>query len=133
MDELTLGVSWSGVIAGTVAAFLLGWLWYSPRVFGTKWADGVGVDLGQASEMPVGAMGTQVVGLFLMSWFVGVTAVSNALLVVILATLAFTFLGYSSGMFGKQTGYVRNVNAGYWIASLIVMIICQGVFRSMSS
>ena len=131
MAELTMGVSWLGVIVGAVAAFLLGWLWYSPKVFGTKWAEGMGVDLGAASEMPVAALVTNLIGLLLMSWFVGVTAVSNALLTVILGTVAFTVLAYSGGMFGKQTGHTRNVNAGYWIAALVVMIVCQGIFRDM--
>ena len=127
MSELTNGVSWIAVIVGAVAAFIMGWLWYSPKVFGTKWAEGLGVELGNASEMPVGAMVTQAVGLLLMSWFVGVTAANNALLTVILATVAFTLLGYSGGMFGRQNAYVRNVNAGYWIAALVVMIVCQAI------
>ena len=127
MSELTNGVNWIAVIVGAVAAFIMGWLWYSPKVFGTKWAEGLGVELGNASEMPVGAMVTQAVGLLLMSWFVGVTAANNALLTVILATVAFTLLGYSGGMFGRQNAYVRNVNAGYWIAALVVMIVCQAI------
>ena len=131
MAELTTGVSWLGVIVGAVAAFMLGWLWFSPKLFGPKWAEGVGVEMGTADEMPVGAMVSQIVGLLLMSWFVGVTAVSNALLTVILATAAFTVLAYSGGMFSKKSGYARNVEAGYWIVSLVVMIVCQGIFRSL--
>jgi hypothetical protein len=132
MSELVDGVSWLGVIVGALAAFVAGWIWYSPKVFGTKCAEGLGVELGAASEMPVGAMVTNFIGLLLMSWFVGVTAVSNALFTVILATLAFTALAYSGGMFGKQTAYVRNVNAGYWILALAIMIVCQGIFRGMA-
>ncbi len=132
MEELLTGVSWTGIVVGAIAAFVIGWLWYSPMLFGKKWAEGQGLELGSASEMPMAAMVTQAVGLLLMSWFVGVTAVSNALLTVILATIAFTVLGYSGGMFGKQNTYVRNVNAGYWLVSLIVMIICQGIFRGMA-
>ena len=128
MGELINGVSWLGVIVGAVVSFILGWLWYSPRLFGTKWAEGVGVELGSASSMPVAAMVSQLLGLFLMSWFVGVTAASNALLTVILATIAFTVLAYSGGMFGRKSGYARNVDAGYWLVSLIVMVVCQGIF-----
>ena len=131
MGELTTGVSWLGVVAGAVISFLIGWLWYSPKVFGTKWAQGVGVDLGTADDMPVGALVTLFIGLLLMSWFVGVTAVSNALLTVILGTIAFVVLAYSGGMFTKKSGYARGVEAGYWIVSLVIMIVCQGVFRSM--
>lgn len=128
MAEILTGVSWAGVIVGAVVAFLIGWLWYSPKLFGTKWAQGVGVDLGAASEMPMGAMVAQIIGLFLMSWFVGVTAASNLLLTVILGTIAFTVMAYAGGMFGRKSNYARNVDAGYWIISLVIMIICQGIF-----
>ena len=131
MGELTTGVSWLGVIVGAVVSFLAGWLWYSPKLYGQKWAEGVGVQMGTAGEMPVAAMVTQFVGLLAMSWFVGVTAVSNALLTVILATAAFTILAYSGGLFTRKSSYSRNVDAGYWIVCLVVMIISQGIFRSM--
>ena len=53
---------------------------------------------------------------------------SRALLTVILATVAFTVLGYSGGLFSQKSGYARNVDAGYWIIYLVVMILCQGIF-----
>lgn len=130
MAELTTGVSWLGVIIGAVVAFVVGWVWYS-KLFGAKWAEGSGVELGSAASMPVGAMTAQAIGLLLMSWFVGVTAVSNALLTVILGTVAFTVLMYSGGMFTNKSGYARNVDAGYWLVSLVIMIVCQGIFRGM--
>lgn len=128
MEELMTDVSWIGVVVGAVAAFLVGWVWYSPKLFGTKWAAGVGVDLGSASEMPVGAMISQIIGLMLMSWFVGVTAASNALLTVILATVAFGTLAYSGGMFAEKSAYARGVEAGYLAVSLVIMIVAQGIF-----
>lgn len=127
MSEITTGVNWIAVCVGAIVSFLAGWLWYSPRLFGTKWADGVGATLGDASSMPVGAMVSQLVGLFLMSWFVGVTAASNALLTVVLATVAFTVLAYSGGMFAQKSPYARNVDAGYWLVSLVLMILTQGI------
>ncbi len=81
-------------------------------------------------------MGTQVLGLLLMSWFVGVTANMNALYTVILATVilatvAFTVLAYSGGSFSGKSSYARATDAGYWIACPVVMIICEGVIRHM--
>lgn len=131
MQELTNGVSWIAVLAGAVLSFLAGWLWYSPVLFGRKWAEGSGVQLGTASDMPVAAMVAQLLGLLLMSWFVGVTAVANQLATVILATLAFVVLAYSGGLFIKKSSYARAVDAGYWIVCLVIMIACQGVIRSM--
>ena len=132
MGELMEGVNWLGVIAGTVVSFLAGWLWYSPKLFGTKWAEGSRVQLGNANEMPVGAMIAQVIGLFLMSGLVGVTMANNAVWTAILATLAFAILAYSGSMFSQKTAYARVVDFGYWIVSLVIMVICQSLFLGMA-
>ena len=128
MGELTEGVSWLGVAVGAAVSFLAGWAWYSEKLFGRRWAEGSGVELADASAMPAGALISQAIGLLLMSWFVGVTAVSSALLTVILATLAFGVLAYSGGMFARQSAYARNVEAGYLAVCLVIMIVCQGIF-----
>ena len=132
MSELTTNVNWIAVIAGAVLSFLLGYFWYSPTLFGTKWAEGSGVKLNTADKMPVGAMASQGLGLLLMSWFVGVTANSNALYTVILATIAFTVLQFSGNSFSGKSNYARWVDAGYWIACLVIMILAQGLIRGMS-
>lgn len=131
MGEITIGVSWLAVVVGAVLSFVLGYFWYSPTLFGVKWAEGSGVKLNTADNMPMTAMVTQGVGLLLMSWFVGVTANSNALYTVILATIAFTVLAFSGNAFSGKSSYARLVDAGYWIGSLVIMLICQGVFRNM--
>jgi hypothetical protein len=128
MEEILKDVSWLAVITGTIVSFLVGWLWYSPKLFGVKWAEGVGVELGHADAMPKAAMISQFLGLFLMSWFVAVTAASEHLLTVILATLAFTVMGYANGAFAGNAPYARNVNAGYWLVALVIMVLCNGLF-----
>lgn len=132
MGEITSGVSWTAVLVGAVVAFLMGWLWYSPKLFGEKWAAGSGIKMGSGNTMPMAAMASQVIGLLLMSWFVGVTANSNALYTVILATVAFVVLQFSANSFSGKSDYAKYVDAGYWLASLVIMIICQGVVRKMT-
>lgn len=131
MSEIFSDVSWSAVIAGAVVAFLVGWLWYSPILFVKGWAEGSGIDMEHSSGPPAGAMITQFAGLLLMSWFVGVTAKTDALFTVILGTLAFAVLHTAGGMFSGKSQYARNVEAGYWIVCLVVMIASQGILRGM--
>jgi Protein of unknown function (DUF1761) len=128
MGELTANVNWLAVIVGTVAAFLLGWLWYSPKLFGTKWAEGVGVKLGGADAMPVGAMVTQIIASFLLAWLVGITAGQNALLTIILIALTIIMFIVSNGLFAKKSNYAIGVEGGFIAAMTVVMIIVQGVF-----
>ena len=128
MEEITTGVTWLAVIAGAVVSFLAGWAWYSERFFGKGWAEGAGVELGSADQMPMGAMAAQMVGLLLMSWFVSVTAVHNMLMTVILATLAFGVLAYSGSAFKRNSGYPRAVDFGYLVVALVIMIVANGIF-----
>ena len=130
MQELTAGVNWYAVCSGGVAAFLVGWLWYSPVGFGRKWAAGVGVDL--TKSPPLDAMIAQIIGLFLMSWFVGVTAVSQALLTVILATLAAIALAFSARGFSGHKMAARLIDAGFTLVALIIMILAQGIGMSIT-
>lgn len=128
MNEITANVDWIAIVAGAVASFLLGWLWYSPALFGKKWAAGIGVDLGSATSMPVAAMITQLVATFLLAWVVGVTAAQNALITIILIVVTLALLIVANGLFGKKSRYAIAVEAGFIVAMAVVMIMAQAIF-----
>jgi len=128
MAEILTGVSWIGVVVGAVAAFLVGWLLYSPMLFGKQWAAGNNVEMGSASNMPMGAMAAQAIGLLLVSWFVGVTAVESKLMTFILAVIAFGVLQASGSMFAKKSNTVVAIDFSYLIAVAVVMFIAQMIF-----
>jgi hypothetical protein len=128
MVEITANVNWLAVVVGAVVAFLVGWLWYSPMVFGKQWAAGNNIELGSASSMPVGAMVAQAIGLLLVSWFVGVTAVSSALLTFILAVIAFGVMQMSGGLFTKKPMNVVLIDFGYLIVAAVIMFLAQAIF-----
>ena len=121
------GVNWLAVLVGTVAAFLLGWAVYSPMLFGKGWAAGSRVEMGSASSMPVFAMGTQLMALFILALVIGMTAATNALWVAIFAILAAALFAVSGGAFLKKSTYALMVDGGYILASGIVMIAAQGL------
>lgn len=125
MIELTQDINWIAVATGTVLAFVAGWVWYSPLLFGDRRADGL--DVNMANKVPIVPMGLQVIGLFLLSWFVGVTAAGEALLTLILGALAFLLLGFSGETFAGHPPAVRLINAGYWVLALVVMILVNAV------
>lgn len=121
-------VNWLAVVVGTVAAFLLGWLVYSPILFGKKWAEGSGVELNSADKMPAFPMVLQLLALLALSIVVGVTATSDALFTAILAILAAALFVASNGGFCKKSNYALAVDFGYVAAAGVVMIIAQGIF-----
>jgi Protein of unknown function (DUF1761) len=127
MGEITTGVNWIAVIAGTAVSFLLGWLWYSPKLFGVKWAEGVGAKLGAGDTMPMGAMIAQLTGTFLLAWIVGVTAARDALFTIILVVIGIAVLIVANGLFARKSGYAIGVEAGFIVAMAVVMIAIQGI------
>jgi hypothetical protein len=127
MSELTTNVNWLAVIIGFALAFALGWLWYSPKLFGVKWAEGVGLDPKGPDRLPVAAMVFQAAGTFLLSWLVGVTAANNALLTIILTALTIMVLMAAGGFFTRKSGYAILAETGFVAAMVIVMILVQGI------
>jgi len=121
-------LNWIAVITGTVVAFLVGWAWYSKKLFGKGWAAGSGVQLGAAKSMPAGAMLAQILALFLLALVIGVTAQTHALTTAILAILATAAFLVANGGFSGKSGYAIAVDAGFVVVAGVVMIICQGIF-----
>ena len=128
MHEITAGIDWIAVGVGTVAAFMLGWAWYSPMLFGKKWAEGVGLKLESAPAMPVAAMLTQLIATFLLAWVVGVTAVQNALATVILVVATIVLIVVANGLFAKKSGYAIAVEGSFVAAMAAVMVLMQAIF-----
>ena len=128
MAEITADISWLAVIVGAVLSMMLGFLMFDPkRATGRIWAEGTGMLLDPPESFPVLPMAMNTLGLLTMSWFVGVTAKSDALLTVILATLAFALLNGANSMFAGNSKGAAAVQMGYWLLSLLLMILSQGV------
>jgi len=121
-------LNWLAIGVGTIASFLLGWLWYSPILFGTKWAEGSGVTLESADKMPVFAMFTQLLALLALAMVIGITAQVDALITAILAILTTALFAASAGGFINKSRYAITVDVCYRVAAGAVMIVFQGIF-----
>ncbi|WP_162937900.1 DUF1761 family protein [Kiloniella sp. EL199] len=126
MDELT-DVNWLATAIGTVTSFLIGWAWYSPLLFGEKWAEGSRVALGSADKMPVFAMVTQLLALLVLSTVIAITASNNALFTALLAILAVALFIASTGSFVRKSTYAMTVDFFYILLAGTVMIAVQGL------
>ncbi len=119
-------VNWLAVIAGTVVAYGLGMLWFSPRMFGTGWAAG-NRNLQVPSSPPMSAAIVQLIGVFLLALVVGITATTDALITAILAILAAATLVAGLGLFAQKNGYAVKVESGYIVVAGILMIAAQAI------
>ena len=125
MNEIVLNINWLAVIVGAVIAYLLGWLWYSPKVFGIKWMEGVGISYDDSSTVPIAPMVVQAIATFLLAWVVGVTATHNALTTTILIVVTYLFLLTAAGLFVQKSCFAIGVEVTYVIVMVVIMITCH--------
>ncbi|MFN8016459.1 MAG: DUF1761 domain-containing protein [Acidimicrobiia bacterium] len=75
---MDVDVNYLGIILATIAAMVVGALWYSPVAFAKPWSKLVALDESKAKkQMPI-AMLTMLVGAFIKAWMLAhVTGLSN--------------------------------------------------------
>jgi len=127
MTEITANVNWLAVVVGFAVAYGLGMVWFSPKLFGAKWATGVGLDPKGPAKPPVAGIVIQAIGTFLLAWLVGVTAANNALATIILAGLTLIALIAAGGFFTSKSAYAITAETAYVAAMVVIMIAVQGI------
>ena len=128
MDELTHNVNWLAVCVGAVIAYLLGWLWYSPKLFAEKWMLGVRVKFTEGDAMPMAAMIVQAIGTFLLAWLIGITAAHEALLTAMLVLFTIVSLLAGNGLYCQKSHGAIAIECGFVVCMVVIMIVCQGIF-----
>ncbi len=123
MESLFFEVNWIAVGVGAVLAFLLGWLWYSPKLFGTKWAVGVGININDNSGPKAKAVFSQAIGTFLLSWVIGITATMDAIGLAVLIAVTIAVLIKANGLFAKKSRYAVVTESSFIIAMVFVMVL----------
>tara|TARA_R110002073_G_scaffold191042_3_gene349738 strand:+ start:203 stop:589 length:387 start_codon:yes stop_codon:yes gene_type:complete len=125
MGELTAGVNWLAVSIGTFLSFGLGAMWFSPVMFGVRWAAGVGIENSKDAKQPVAALLLQLIGTFLLAWLVGITAARDGLPLAIMMVLTVSvFLG-ASGFFDDNGRYAAITEGVFPLAMGVIMVLCH--------
>jgi len=127
MGVLFEGVNWLAVGVSTIICFMLGALWYSPMMFGTKWAEGVKVDIGPETRQPVAALVTQFIGTLLLAWLIGLTHYFGVYPLMVLIVATIFFLLVAANLFGEHSLYATLTEAGFVPAMTVIMVICNFV------
>jgi hypothetical protein len=127
MEELTNNVNWLAVCIGAFVAYMLGWLWYSPKLFGPKWMEGVRIEFKEGDPMPMAAMLVQALGTFILAWLIGITAAQQALLTAILIALTIISLLAGAGLYCQKSYAAIAIECGFVASMVVIMIVCQGI------
>ncbi len=120
------------VLAATVASMIIGWLWYSPFLFGTLWTKGMGLTASQQSRLKAGtprAMLVALVSAFVMSYIVAhfivllnITDASGALQFALWSWLGFIVTTQVTAVFfeGRRTS-LFTITTSYYLVLLVIM------------
>ena len=125
MSEIVAGVNWTAVLAGFVAAYALGFLWYG-FLFNRAWSSGHGLS-GPPERLPLAAMAIQAAGLFLLAWLFGITAAREQLLTIGLVVLAIMALMGSGTLFALRPARVAAIETGYVLAAAVLLFLAQAI------
>lgn len=116
-------IGWFAVLAGTVISYLIGWFWYSPLMYGKKWAEGLGVDM--SGPPPVFALVLMVFAYLLLNVFINLLVVTEAIYYMAFAGGGFIVMGYSGETFAGHPRSVRLINAGCQVNILVLATTLQ--------
>lgn len=130
-----LSFSWIAVIAASLVSGCIGWLWYSPRVFGEAWADSLGFSLDQLKMQPLdlvkefaSALIKAIVLAELMNW-TGQNSIWNGLVLGFWCSVGFIATAqYSAVIWARLPLKTYFINSGASIVSLTLMGGVIGLF-----
>lgn len=118
-------MNWLAVGVGTIAAFGLGMIWFSPVMFGKSWAVG-SHDIKPPESPPIMAMVIQFLGTLILALVVGITETDQAIFAAIGAILAVALTVAGMDLFSQKSGKATAIDAGYVVAGGALMIAAQG-------
>ena len=121
-------LQWWAIIAATVSTFLLGWVWYSPVLFGSAWMKVSGMD---EEKVKQANMGKTFGGAFFLSLIasvnLGMFLGPQSDMAFGIAAGAATGIGWIAPAIGVIYLFEQRslrqwfINAGYWVAAFIIM------------
>jgi len=130
MIELT-DVNWIAIVVSTLVAYVIGGVWYSPKLFGQVWMD----EHGHTEESlgnPAKAMGLTLITSTVSSWVLAVlisnmniARIQDGAVLGILIGIGILFATrFSDGLYNNQSTKLALIEGGYRaVYTLVVCII----------
>jgi len=128
MAALTTNINWLALVVGIVLSYALGGFWYSQKLFGTRWMQGVGIDPENAGGQPLPALLAQLFGTAMLAWTIAVAVANDALPVAVLIVLTVASLLAAGGMFSLKSSYAVCAESGFVVTMAVIMIACHAIF-----
>lgn len=132
-------VNYWAVVLATLSTLVIGSIWYTPRVFGKRWAELANVDLDNTGGA-VGAIITTVIVSFISAWVLALAtqtawvAFSGAYLGTAVAVGTMLWAGFTAARFITHDAFERRpaaltlLNISHELVTVIVMALIIGVW-----
>lgn len=117
-------VNWIAIGLGTLISYLLGGFWYSPSMFGEKWAAGTRGDAGSSDHQPWSALILQLVGTILLAWLIALAAANGTWISAFLIVSTVVILMTANNLFAGHSHYATAVQAGFVVVMALIMSLC---------
>ena len=127
MDDLIMNINWLALIIGTIVSFAFGWLWYSPKMFGIKWAEWnwVKLDSDCKHKAMLCTMVYQFIVTFLLAMIIAVAMRDGTIMNMILTIMTMLFLIISNGKWANKNIYIIAIDVWFILAMSIIMVVAQ--------
>lgn len=130
-------IDWLAVVLGAVSTFVLGFIWYNPKVFGKAWQKAAGIsdeEMNNTSGMAK-IFGTSFVLTFIMalmlSYFIHEDAdMSNAIRHALYIGLGIVTMALGVNAMYERKGFAYIIiNGGYQTASIVIIAVILTAMR----
>lgn len=133
-------INYWAVLIATVSTMIVGSIWYTPKVFGTRWAKLANVDMNRAGASAYVAIGVTVMVSFVSAWVLaGATSIAwhfygGSYLVAALVTGVLLWGGFTAARFVTHDAFegrpaaLTVMNVTHELVTVIVMAIIIGVW-----
>ena len=105
---IDLSVNYLAAIVAAVVSFIVGWLWYSPKLFGNAWMAASGIKKSDIAKSKKKGMITSMVAGFIVQ--------------VVMASVLGVFISATGG-----SGWLEGLNTGFWAWLGFVATIGLGI------
>ncbi|MCK3768828.1 DUF1761 domain-containing protein [Microbacterium aerolatum] len=133
-------INYWAVLLAMLSSIVVGSIWYTPKVFGTRWARLANVDMTGSARSAVWPIVTTVLVSFITAWVLaGASAIAwhfyeGSFFVGTIVTAVLLWAGFTAARFITHDGFegrptaLTTMNIGHELVTLVVMAVIIGVW-----
>ncbi|MEI5585067.1 MULTISPECIES: DUF1761 domain-containing protein [unclassified Agromyces] len=133
-------INYWAVLLATLSSMVVGTIWYTPKVFGTRWAKLANVDMDRPGSSAVGPIVVTVIVSFITAWVLAGAATiawhfyGGSYLVAAMFTAFILWAGFTAARFITHDAFegrpsaLTTMNIGHELVTAVVMGLIIGVW-----